>query len=155
MGSRAAGRRGHSMSARPRRASPARLSMAQYRRLARGSAHPEVPTLVPVAPPDRYRSETERRFVAVLARWQAEAKIQAWVYEPCKGLYLAPKTSYTPDFLTVGTDGRISMYEVKGAFIRDKDRQKLKQAAALYWWWPFVLAQEIRGAWTLTRMPVD
>src|SRR5215510_8245572 len=58
------------------------------------------PTVATVAiPQDRYKSETERRFAQLLDRWTYEGKVRAWHYEPMKGLYLAPATSYTVDWL--------------------------------------------------------
>lgn len=127
--------------------------------LARGDAriieaeHPwrRPPSVAPAIdwrPHDRYRSKTERRFaLEVLAPWQHAAIIQAWQYEPCKGLWLAERTSYTPDFLTVSPHGGVTFYEVKGAFIRPQDWLKFKLAAERYSFWPFILAQYAEGVW--------
>lgn len=98
---------------------------------------------------DRYRSTTERRFaLEVLALWQHDGIIQEWHYAPMKGLWLAERTSYTPDFLTIDPGERITFYEVKGAFVRPQDWLKFKLAAERYWFIPFVLAQYAKGAWT-------
>lgn len=45
---------------------------------------------------------------------------------------LAPKTTYTPDFLIVTADHLIELHECKGGFTRDDARVKWKVAAALY-----------------------
>lgn len=106
------------------------------------------------APVDRYRSQTERRFVRdCLEVWQHEGKIKQWWYEPCKGLFLAPKTTYTPDFLVQTPDSRLHFYEIKGAYIRPHDWIKVKLAAAKYACFPFWLAQWRKGRWQLTAIP--
>lgn len=116
------------------------------------------------APPDRYRSATERRFVQEwLTPAQQEGKIRRWWYEPCKGLYLAPRTSYTPDFLLETVEDLVApgvpdpwplvFVEVKGEHIRDKDWIKAKQAAALYPCFGFVLFQWRDQQWTWKRIP--
>ena len=47
-------------------------------------------------------------------------------------LRLAPKTTYTPDFLVVTADHLIELHECKGGFTRDDARVKWKVAAELY-----------------------
>jgi len=103
--------------------------------------------------PDRYRSETERRFAALLTAWQQQDVITHWWYEPCKGLYLAPHTSYTPDFLVSRSTGPLVFYEVKGAYIRPQDWVKAKQAAALYGCFWFFLAQWETQEWCFKEIP--
>jgi hypothetical protein len=105
---------------------------------------------------DRYKSQTERRYAALLEHWKQEGQILGWWYEPCKGLYLAPKQSYTPDFLVQypARDLRLlEFHEVKGGLIRAKDRQKLKQAAALFPCFRFVLCQWQQAAWSFQEVP--
>ena len=82
-------------------------------------------------------------------------EVQAWWYEPCKGLYLAPKTSYTPDFLVQFRDPtrRLEFHEVKGPYIWDKDWQKVKLAAAMYPCFRFVRAQWTKGRWFFREVP--
>jgi hypothetical protein len=120
--------------------------------------------------PDRYRSKTERLFATtVLDVWQHAGLITQWWYEPMKGLYLAPKTSYTPDFLVQtrahhthwqDTLGVLTaflstplVFEVKGPHIYEKDWIKAKQAAALYSCFTFVLAQWKDATWHYKRIP--
>ena len=106
------------------------------------------------APRDRYRSKTERRYAALLDGERRAGRVGQWYYEPCKGLYLAPKLSYTPDFLVMYCDGRsYEFHEVKGAYIREKDWNKAKMAAALYPVFRFVLAQWTEGAWHWKTIP--
>jgi hypothetical protein len=125
--------------------------LSAHRGLPRLSAAPLV--TAPIVP-DRYKSDTERRFATEnLESWKRQGQIEEWWYEPMKGLYLAPEATYTPDFMTYRVGEGCVVYEVKGAFIREKDRQKLKLAAAVYWCFPFLLAQWKEAQWHYTRMP--
>ena len=122
------------------------------------AAHPDSPpawaTPPPTTPLDRYTSATERRYAALLAQWERQGIIQQWWYEPCKGLYLAPRTSYTPDFLVWRVqEGFLEFHEVKGAFIRAKDWEKVKFAAVTFPIFRFVLAQWKDGAWHWREVP--
>jgi hypothetical protein len=120
----------------------------------RTSAAARAPSVTVLAPQDRYRSQTERRYATLLEHWEQSGEVAAWYYEPVKGLYLAPQLSYTPDFLVYWLDHPIpEWHEVKGAFVRPKDWQRAKMAAALYPRWPFVLAQWKDNQWTWKRIP--
>ena len=104
---------------------------------------------------DRLRSDTERRYAALLDQWKHDGEVKAWWYEACKGLYLAPHLSYAPDFLVQFVDRpfELEWHEVKGAFIREIDWDKAKMAAALYPIWHFVLAQWNNQKWTWKTIP--
>jgi hypothetical protein len=129
--------------------------------------HPPEPSHTRVIPADRYKSKTERCFAQLLDVWKHEGSVRQWWYEPMKGLYLAPGTSYTPDFLiepsTTTPPDRLRPYldhayrqiliETKGAYIRDKDWLKAKQAAALYPCWRFVRAQWKHQEWHWKLIP--
>jgi hypothetical protein len=133
------------------------------------TVRPMRPAVALPTPPklDRFRSDTERRFAThVLGPWQYDGLIKQWWYAPCKGFYLAPKTSYTPDFLVeprlhrdwadlLGIVGlpQPMFLEVKGAFIREKDWQKAKQAAGTYACFCFILAQWKDHRWSYKRIP--
>jgi hypothetical protein len=124
-------------------------------------APPKLPRL------DRFQSDTERRFAThVLGPWQHDGLIKQWWYAPCKGMYLGPKTSYTPDFLLepnlhpawaslLGILGmpRLLYVEVKGKQIWDKDWIKAKQAAVRYSCFCFVLAQWKDERWSYKIIP--
>lgn len=109
--------------------------------------------------PDRYRSKTERRYAALLEQERQQGIIRAWYYEPLKGLYLAPKTSYTPDFLVElpwhgpGDTGFLCFHEIKGPFIREKDWIKVKLAAAVYPCFRFLLVQWKENRWQWKEVP--
>lgn len=107
-------------------------------------------------PTDRYRSKTERRYAQTLLEVGiARGILKRYWYEPMKGLYLAPKTSYSPDFLVEYSDPcqPLELHEVKGGFIRAKDWQKTKIAAALYPCFRFMLAQWKDQRWWFQEVP--
>ena len=119
------------------------------------AAHHGMPARSAVVKADRFKSDTERRYAAFLDQWKRDGEVKTWWYEACKGLYLAPHLSYTPDFLVQFTDRpfELEWHEVKGAFIREKDWQRAKMAAALYPVWHFVLAQWKEQQWTWRTIP--
>ena len=113
--------------------------------------------------PQEYKSKLEEQFAAHL---QSTIKEGAWRYEPIK-LRLAQNTFYTPDFLEIGHDGTIWLYEVKGSWrgatrktakgsihiSQDKSRVKLKVAAKLYPWFRFVAVTKEKGEWKYEEIP--
>ena len=135
------------------------------RRLVRANGVVEAPVRrpcvplpqIPSGPTARYRSQTESRFVGeVLVPWQQAGRIVAWWYEPCKGLYLCPRTSYTPDVLVQMPPGDahpLIFYEVKGGKIWRQDWIKCKQAAAIYACFSFMRAQWTDGRWHFQHVP--
>jgi len=107
-------------------------------------------------PGDRYRSKTERRYaLTILDVGIASGILKRYWYEPMKGLYLAPKTTYTVDFLVEYTDATqpLECHEVKGGFIYPKDMQKTKMAAALYPCFRFIIAQWKDQRWWFKDVP--
>jgi hypothetical protein len=115
-----------------------------------------MPLASPTEPRDRYRSKTERRYAqTILDIGIASGILRDYWYEPMKGLWLAPETTYTPDFLVQYTDTRqpLELHEVKGGFIYAKDRQKIKLAAAMYPCYRFLLAQWKGQRWWFTHVP--
>lgn len=127
-----------------------------------GDAAPAAAILLPLPRPgvpihaDRYRSKTERRYaLTILDVGIASGILKRYWYEPMKGLYLAPKTTYTVDFLVEYTDPTqpLECHEVKGGFIYPKDMQKTKMAAALYGCFRFILAQWKDQRWWFKEVP--
>lgn len=60
-------------------------------------------------------------------------------------LRLGPGLFYTPDFTIVATDGRQGYVEVKGPRWWDDARVKIKAAAVIWRWSPFVAVQAEPG----------
>jgi hypothetical protein len=128
-----------------------------------GTAPPAAAVVFPVPRPtrtpaqdDRYRSKTERLYaLTILDVGKASGILKDYWYEPMKGLYLAPKTSYTPDFLVQYTDPTqpLELHEVKGAHIWPKDFQKTKLAATLYPCFRVILAQWKQQRWWFKEVP--
>lgn len=98
--------------------------------------------------PGRYASQLEADFAMVLQADLERGDIIDWSYEPEK-FRLAKKTWYCPDFRTIGTNGAITFYEVKGSWRaphQDDSRVKLKTCAELHWMYRFVAVTRRRKA---------
>lgn len=74
-----------------------------------------------------------------------------WIGIHAIKLKLAGKTFYTPDFETIGPNGEMIFWEVKG-FMRDDAAVKLKVAANLYRWARFILVRKLKGSWQQTEI---
>lgn len=127
----------------------ARQAPATRRPLTNAPASAPRGTLV--APADRYRSHTERRFVLeCLTAWQDAGQIHTWLYEPLR-FRLGERATYTPDFLVIGLEGVLQFVEVKGAYVREDAWLKLKWVRESYPFWTFTLAQYAAKRWTYTN----
>ena len=84
---------------------------------------------------------TERRFSVRLEYQRLQGEILWWKFHALRFI-LAPNTSYEIDFMVMGLDGQMSIYETKGGFVRDDAIVKLKVAAAMFPF-QFYLATEI------------
>lgn len=85
---------------------------------------------------DRYRSELERRYAALMQIRIETGSVRSFNYESIK-LRLPGGVFYTPDFSFVNESGEINLAECKG-FMRESARNKLRAAVELYpefvWW---------------------
>lgn len=94
-------------------------------------------------------NKTEAEHAANLDVLRAAGRIVCYWYEGMT-FKLARDTRYTPDFIVLLPNGEIEIHEVKGGFIRDDARVKLKLAADQY---PFrfimvqKLAKKYGGGW--------
>lgn len=68
-------------------------------------------------------------------------------------LTLAHRCTYTPDFDSVGVDGRLVLWECKGGFKWEDSWVKLKTAATMFPAILFMFAQKKDGQWTFTEIP--
>src|SRR5262245_29212502 len=94
----------------------------------------------PLPPRPVYRSKTEARYAALLEQRLAMGDMLSWRYEALK-LRLAANTFYTPDFLVQGAgQGQLELHEVKGAWVREDARIKIKVAAQQYPYFLFLCA---------------
>lgn len=100
----------------------------------------------PLSPEDKL-NKTEREFYARLQLGE-QGKMK-WIGVQAITLKLADDCRYTPDFASIGFGGDFRLWEVKGGFVRDDAKVKLKVAARLYPFWTFLLAQKKEGVWTV------
>lgn len=94
---------------------------------------------------------TEAAYATLLEARRRAGHLQAVAYEAIT-LKLAPRTTYTPDFLVVTDEGYVECHEVKGGFTRDDARVKLKVAAHAFPWFRFVLATYKAKRWTVVEV---
>lgn len=96
-------------------------------------------------------NKTELRFEnEKLKPWQSEGRIVGYQFEAIT-LKLANGVRYTPDYVAYGI-GAIRVYEVKGGFIREDAKIKLKFAAQQFHFFEFYLAQYEKGEWFIDRV---
>lgn len=119
--------------------------------LVEAPAHPVAATPAGERKDTRYRSKAEARYADVLEAERMAGRIRSWRYEAIT-LKLADRVRYTPDFLVVYTDLCMALHEVKGGYIRDDARIKLRVAVEMYPWFAWVLAVYSRGAWEVERL---
>ena len=90
-------------------------------------------------------NKTEAEYAAMLDLRKRAGEIAWYAFEPFK-IRLADRTFYDIDFGVMLSDGRLEVHEVKGGFITDDGRVKLKVAAEHF---PaqFFLCQKTKGQW--------
>ena len=137
--------------------------------LARGGARvlvpsPQRPPTTPAPMPRTaqkpsapYRSRLEQRYAVLLAVHVHDGLIVRWGYEELT-FRLAPRTTYTPDFVLLFPDGRCVFDEIKHErFLRDprhsKSWTKLKIVAARWPCFTFRLCTWGKRGWTLKTIP--
>lgn len=101
-------------------------------------------------------NRTEQRYAQILECRRERGEIHKWLFEPIR-LKLGPNnlTTYTPDFMTVANDGLITFVDVKGGFVMEDARLKLKMAAKLFPEFTFVMAQYKKGKWAESELPSE
>lgn len=89
-------------------------------------------------------NKLEAEYQALLEDRVHGGGIEWYAFEAVK-LRLAQRTTYTPDFVVMSSDGTIEMHEVKG-FWEDDARVKIKVASEIF---PFVFVgiRKEKGAW--------
>ena len=94
-------------------------------------------------------NKLEARYAAELDARKAGGEVVLWMFEAVT-LRLAPRTTYTPDFMVMLKDGSIEFHEVK-AFMEDDAAVKLKVAAAMFPF-RFVLVKRAGATWTMKEI---
>lgn len=94
-------------------------------------------------------NKTEEEYAEILEQNRLAGEIQAWHFESVR-LVLAPKLTYTPDFMVVNKDSEIEMHEVKG-FWRDDAKVKVKLANDKF---PFVfkICMKEKKSWVIEEL---
>lgn len=114
-----------------------RLTEDEYAALrkAHGIVMPVAPAEKPAGP--KFKSKAEARFAQLLEARKKSGEILGWRYEAVT-LRLADGVRYTPDFLVEASNRRMTLIEVKGGYIRDDARIKLRVAVEMFpgfdWW---------------------
>ena len=95
-------------------------------------------------------NKTEAEYAGMLEARKRAGEIAWYAFEPFK-IRLADRTFYDVDFGVMLSDGRLEVHEVKGGFITDDGRVKLKIAAEHF---PaqFFLCQKARKVWTVEAL---
>ncbi len=107
------------------------------RRRARGST------------PKGVMNKLEASYAAELDLRKAAGKIYAWEYESVT-FKLAPRTTYTPDFLVIMADMTLEFVETKG-FERDDAIAKFKIAGAQFPYFRFLMVKRKGRGFEVTR----
>lgn len=95
-------------------------------------------------------NKTEYRYLTeVILPGMSSGKYLWWGFEKVK-LKLADRTTYTPDFLVMRSDGRLEFHEVKG-YPRDDWRVKWKVCIEMFPICDFVLVRYVKGNWIVER----
>ena len=91
-------------------------------------------------------NRTEELYSNVLQTRKLAGEIHHWQFE-AMALRLADRTTYTPDFFVILSNGEIEFHETKGFWIQT-GRIKIKVAAELHPWFRFVGVQYQKKTWT-------
>lgn len=93
-------------------------------------------------------NKTEAAYTQRLELLYKANEIMGWKFEPIT-FRLAPRTTYTPDFMVV-TPECIELHEIKGGYIYDDAIVKFKVAAEMfpYFRWEMIVGKGGRGRYS-------
>lgn len=102
-------------------------------------------------PKDRM-NKTEAAFAEYLEAKKLSGDVIDWKFHPMN-VRLAAGTFYEVDFMALGSDMRVTIYETKGGFTTDKGQMKIKLCAEALPWFRMVKATKLPakegGGWKL------
>lgn len=124
-----------------------------FRKVDEGAEGRFLDVAVPPRDPFAGMNRTEAAYASILATKQTLGDVRWWGYQTVT-LVIAEGVRYTPDFPVILADGTLEFHEVKGGFIRDDARVKLR-VAARHTPFRFVLAQYKNKATGWTIEPVS
>lgn len=97
-------------------------------------------------------NKTEAAFAQWLDTEKLGGKVIDWKFHPMR-VRLADNTYYEVDFLALGTDMRLTIYETKGGFTSDKGQLKIKLCAEVLPYFRMIkaikLPVKLGGGWKL------
>ena len=94
-------------------------------------------------------NKSEQAYAQHLEHLKQRGDLLWWKFEGMK-FRLADKTFLTPDFAVMKRDGQISLHDVKGGYIFEDAKVKMKVAAEQYPF-EFVIVKKDRGGiWSMT-----
>jgi hypothetical protein len=95
-------------------------------------------------------NKTETEYSQMLDARLHAGEILWWCFEPFK-IRLADRSFYDVDFGVLTADRDLQIHEVKGGYITEDGRLKLKIAAEHF---PaqFILAQKVKKQWEITEL---
>lgn len=99
-------------------------------------------------------NRTESEYASHLKSLELAGEIRWYRYEAIT-LRLTTNLTYTPDYIVQFTDGHIEIHEVKGGYMWEDSKVKLKCAAVLFPCFRFVLAQKKNGTWKIKDVPSE
>lgn len=103
-----------------------------------------------VEAPKQRMNKTETRYANILQGYQLAGVILKYEFEAIT-FRLGDRVRYTPDFLVELPNRVIEIHEVKGAYIWEDARVKVKVAAAKFPF-KFILAQWKKGQWDIAEI---
>lgn len=89
--------------------------------------------------PKGQMNKTEQAFAEELERLKQAGEIIDWKFHPMN-IRLATNTFYEVDFLALGADMSLTIYETKGGYTSDKGQLKIKLVAEVMPWFRMVKA---------------
>lgn len=96
------------------------------------------------------RNKTEAEYEQRLELLKKAGEILWYRFESVN-LRLADSTFYKPDFLVMDKDCSLAIHEIKGSYITDDAKTKLKIAADMYPF-KFLLCQKKNKQWEITEI---
>ena len=91
-------------------------------------------------------NKTEADFHRILESRQRHGEFETIMFEGCK-LRIGPNCYYSPDFMAINYEGRVTFFEVKGGHIWDDSKVKFKAAKEKHSWAKFQMWQRKRSEW--------
>lgn len=99
-------------------------------------------------------NKTEQAYADLLEQEKRDGLI-VWYGFECVTLKLADDCRYTPDFMVITAEGYVEFREVKGGFIRDDSKVKIRVAAEKFSLFSFRMFQKLSkkdgGGWKVLQ----